>query len=262
MLRRILALLTRFIPFVQSRGVITLVKMVLPRDELQTLSALEKKRYLMVTCIMRDLVFLQKHLVFIRRARRHGGAEHSAEACSIVFFLTLLISKIHEARTFFVRNQVLEQTSGLSSGPLEAYNRFFDDQTKRDLVAFVRHKIGFHYEYLADIDDRIECALDGLSRIEMWLSSFDSGNDVFSTSNDVLTAVLVGEMIRLGYQGASQEQQLMNLWRVALEGASVTVEFCRAYLAEAFNVTWEEREQVELLVPRTGAVAVPMLCAR
>ena len=95
----------------------------------------------------------------------------------------------------------------------------------------------------------------------MWLSSTDSGNDVFSSSNDILTEVIVGEMRRLGFQGDGQEQ-LMHLWRVALDGADLALHFCRAYLTEGFSVTWEKFEEVELAVPTSDAVEVPMLSAQ
>lgn len=264
MIKRLLVYASRVIPFAKSRGLVRLVRLVLPKDELDKLSALEKKRYLMVTCIMRDLVFLQKHLLFIRQARKHGGVEHSAEACSIVFYLTILVSKIHEARVFFERNHILEHHDSFSidlKNAFAPYDKFFEDLMNRDLIAFIRDKIGFHYEYFDDIDPKIEEALENLPQIQMWLSSSDSGNDVFSSSNDILTEVIVGEMRRLGFQGNGQEQ-LMHLWRVALDGAGLTVHFCRAYLTEGFSVIWEEHEEVELVAPTSDAVEVPMLSAR
>ncbi len=264
MLMRLLAMASRLLPFVKSRGVIKLVKLVLSKDEQSKLTAQEKKRYLMVTCIMRDLIFLQKHLVYIQRARKQGGVEHSAEACSIVFFLTTLLSKVHEARVFFKRNKILKEKETFApqlKKALGVYDAFFDDPMKREIVAFVRDKIGFHYEYQDDIDPEIEQALDGLAQYQMWLSSSDSGNDIFSSSNDVLTGVLLSTMRKLGFQGDDREQ-LMNLWDAALEGARVTQHFCRAYLTSGFSITWTEEGEVELLVLTQEAIEVPMLCAR
>src|SRR4030042_6704033 len=99
---------------VANMNKVKLIKLVLPKSEIDKLSSQEKKRYLMFTSMVRDLNLLQKCLIFVGNESSSNPPIVSARATIMFFFLKTLISKIHEMWTFLNKNKVLEDSVGFS----------------------------------------------------------------------------------------------------------------------------------------------------
>ena len=244
-------------------GIVKLVKLTLSPSELEKLSPLQKKRYVMFTSILRDLMLLQKHLMITGNDTPSSAPEAAAHTTSLLYFLSTLISKIHEMWFFLNKNGIVDERETFSSSLASAFDpveELLREGDVADLFSFVRNKFGFHYEYWDDVDDKIDRAIASLDGLEMYLSS-DSGNDIYSSSNTVITAVIMDEMKLLGYTG-SPEDLLLTLWELTIDAAGKCANFSRAYLAEALPVTWEEHAEIEIEAPRVSDISVPLLISK
>jgi hypothetical protein len=242
---------------------VKLTKLVLPKNEIDKLSPQEKKRYIMFTCMVRDLNLLQKCLIFVSNEGASDAPNVAARATISFFFLKTLVSKVHEMWMFLKKNKITEKSVSFSRELKEKsdeIDKFFSEKKIEDIFAFIRNKFGFHYEYWDDIDSMIEDVSKRFSEFEIWLSD-DSANEIFPSSNAVILEVIFSEMKRLGFQGDTSG--LMDeLFRLALKGALLFREFSVCYLAETFTVNWEKREEVEIEAPQYSQVTLPLIVAK
>jgi len=248
---------------VTNMNKVKLIKLVLPKSEIDKLSPQEKKRYLMFTSIVGDLNLLQKCLIFVGNESSSAPPNVSARTTISFFFLKTLISKIHEMWTFLNKNKVLEGSASFSGELKEKCNEienFFFDNKVKDIFAFIRNRFGFHYEYWDDVDVMIEDASKQFSEFEIWLSE-DSANEIFASSNAVILEVIFLKMKRVGFAGDAKSllEQLLDL---ALKGSGLFREFSVLYLAEAFPVNWEQREEVVIEAPQYLQVKLPLIVTK
>lgn len=167
---------------------VKLTKLILSKKEIDKLSRQEKKRYIMFTCMVRDLNLLQKCLLFVGNDDSSDKASGSAKTTMSFFFIKTLMSKIHEMWTFLNRNRILQNSTSFSKELKEKCGEiedFFSDKKVKDIFAFIRDKFSFHYEYQNDVDEMIENASKQFSEFEIWLSD-DSANEIFVSSNAVM----------------------------------------------------------------------------
>ena len=243
---------------------VKLTKLVLPKAEIDKLSPKEKKRYVMFTCMLRDLNLLQKCLVFVGNETSSDAPSISAKTTNIVFFLKTLLSKIHEMWVFLKKNKVMDASGGISNELRKAaaeVEAFFAEQKVDAVFSFIRNKFGFHYEYWDDIDVLIDDALKQFTEFEVWLSSEDSANEIFASSNAVMLEVIFSEMKRLGFSG-DREKLFDELFGLALRGARLLREFSVVYLSETFRVNWVQRDELEIQAPSYSQIKLPLIVAR
>jgi hypothetical protein len=243
---------------------IKLTKLTLPRTEITKLDKKEKKRYIMFTCIIRDLNLLQKCLVYTGNLKPTEGIYTSAKASISFFFLKTLMSKIHEMWFFLKKNKIVNDYSNFSNDlkqKIDDIKHFFSDKKIEDIFDFIRNKFGFHYEYWDDVDELIDNASKDFEHFEMWLSSENSANEIFSSSNAIILKVIFSEMKRLGFEG--DDNQLMNmLFDLSLKGARLFQEFSVFYISDVFSIKWVQQEEVEVEVPLVSEVQLPLIIAR
>ena len=242
---------------------VKLTNLVLPKSEIDKLGPQEKKRYLMFTCMVRDLNLLQKCLIFAGNESSSDTPSVSAKTTISFFFLKTLISKIHEMWVFLNKNKVLEGSVSFSrelKEKCEEIENFFSDNKVKDIFTFIRNKFGFHYEYWDDVDVMIEDASKQFSEFEIWLSE-DSANEIFASSNAVILEVIFLKMKRVGFTGDAKS--LMDqLFDLALKGSGLFREFSVLYLAEAFPVSWVQREEVVIEAPQYSQVKLPLIVTK
>ena len=239
---------------------VKLTNLVLPKTEIDKLGPQEKKRYIMFSCMVRDLNLLQKCLIFAGNESSADKASVSAKTTISFFFLKTLISKIHEMWMFLKKNKIMENSESFSRELKTKYNAietFFFDKKIRNIFAFIRNKFGFHYEYWNDIDVIVEDTLKRFTEFEIWLSD-DSANEIFASSNAVILEVIFLKMKKLGFAGDTQSL-MEELFDLALTGAHLFREFSVLYLAEAFPVKWEQRGEVVIEAPQDSQVNLPLI---
>lgn len=244
-----------------NSGRIKLSKLVLEREELNKMSPKEKKRYIMLTCILRDLNLLQKYLVYSYNKKPSKEPLVSANTTVGFFFLKTLMSKIHEMWTFLDKNKILDDCSTFSN-ELKAkrgeIQNFFSDRKVKEIFSFIRNKFGFHYEYWDDVDLLIDEATKLFDQLVMWLSTEDSGNEIFASSNAIMIYVIFLKMRNLGFEG--DEQKLMDkILDLALNAARIFREFSVSYIVEAFSINWRQEEEIEIDAPSISEVHLPLI---
>lgn len=243
---------------------IKLAKAILPKSEIDKMGKKEKKRFIMFTCMVRDLNILQKCLAYKTNEKPTQDPFISANTTISFFFLKTLLSKIYEMWVFMKNDRICDDRSRFSAdlnNRIDNVNDFFDDKKIEDIFSFIRNKFGFHYEYWDDVDELIDDASNNFSQFEAWLSTENSANEIFSSTNTVILKVIFSEMQRLGFSG--DDKSLMNtLFDLALKGARVFQEFSVVCLSEVFSVKWEQKEEVEIDVPLMSEVQLPLLVAR
>jgi uncharacterized protein YqcC (DUF446 family) len=243
---------------------VKLIRMVLTKDELNKLSPNQKKQFIMITSMIRDLNLLQKCLIFSGYPSEHSdrGPNESAKAILILFFLKTLISHIWEMWLFIKNSGVLNGNSILSDETRSkghGVRSFLDEPKIRNVFSFIRNNFGFHYEYEDRVDASIDKASNELREFEMWLSK-DSTNELFSSTNAVILEVICSEMTRVGFSG-DKNALMSELFHMALKGADLLREFSVGYLAEGFKYKWEEQEGIEVDAPLLAEVKLPLIVA-
>jgi len=243
---------------------IKLTRLTLSQSEMNKLDKKEKKRYIMFTCMLRDLNLLEKCLLYIDNEKPTKQPYIAANTTIGFFFLKTLISKIHEMWFFLNKNKILDDHS-IFSNELKAkrdeIQEFFSDKKIKDIFSFIRNKFGFHYEYWDDVDALIDNATKNLENFEAWLSSGNSANEIFASSNDIILKVIFLKMQKLKFAGDA-EQLLNTLFDLTLKGACLFQEFSAFYLKETFPIKWEEHEEVEIEAPLISEVRLPLIVAR
>lgn len=244
-----------------NSGKTKLAKLILEREELNKMSPKEKKRYIMLTSILQDLNLLQKCLIYSGNKKPSEKPLVSANTTISFFFLKTLISKIHEMWRFLNKNKILDDHSTFSNelkAKGDEIQDFFLDKKVEEIFSFIRNKFGFHYEYWDDVDSLINEAMKSFDQLEMWLSKWDSGNEIFASSNAVMLSVIFSKMSNLGFEG--DEQNLMNkIFDLALNAARIFQEFSVFYIVEAFSIKWRQEEEIEIDVPSISEVHLPLI---
>ncbi len=243
---------------------IKMTRATIDQSDIAKLDIKEKKRFIMFTNMIRDLELLQKFLIYTTNDKQREEPFFSAKNTLLFFFQKTLISKLHEMWFFLNKNNILSDYPKFSAdlkAKISGIKTFFSEEKSERIFSFIRNKFGFHYEYWDDIDSPIDNALKYFKKYEAWLSSENSGNQIFATSNNVILMVIFAEMKRLGYIG--DEKQLMDtLTDLTLECARLFQNFSILYIAEAFSLKWELHEDFELEVPSCFEIDLPLIVAK
>jgi hypothetical protein len=238
---------------------IKLTKLTLSQEESNKLDPKQKKRFLMFTCFIRDLNLLQKCLLYANNGKTTDEIQESAKTTISFFFLKTLISKIHEMWFFLNRNKVLDdypQFSDTLKEKIKPIQDFFSEED--NILAFIRNKFGFHYEYWNDIDQEIDTSFQKIKTYEAWLSSENSANEIFSSSNAIILDVIFSKMKNLGFSG--DEKQLMGeLFKLTLKFANLFRDFTVYYLTEVFPIKWEQEKELETEAHRISEILLPLI---
>ena len=235
-----------------------LVRLSLTKQDIQKLTPTERKHFVMLTSILRDIIMLQRLLIFVNNLNPPNEVLESAKATQIIYFVTTLGSTIHEAAQFLKKEQMLKNVTGDLVASRNALSHFFSDSQTQRILSFIRSKFGYHYDTLDDLDPKIDSAFVALPEFYMWLSDSDSGNDLFSSTDEVIVEVIYNQSKALGFQGNKQEF-IPYLFGLVLRGAEVIVEFGREYLAECFSVKWLQQERAIIDVPNLDEISLPLI---
>ena len=236
------------------------MKLTLSTSELKKLTERQRKQYVMLTGILRDLLLLQKLLIFNTDEREGNEVLRSACAAQSLFLVSVLASKLHEAGAFLCKEELLTAVPGSLQETKDKVTAFYARPHVR-ILKFIRDKFAFHYDTRADLDPKIDAAFRELPQATMWLSKDDSGNDVFSSTNDVISEVLYREAQALGFLG-DRPAFLKHLLGMVIDGARVVANFGRGYLACCFPVTWEEAGSEEVEAVLCDKVILPSVITR
>ena len=241
---------------------IKLTELVLPKEQLDKMDKKSKKRYVMFTCMIRDLNLLQKCLIFAGKEKPSSEPLQSANTTIGFFFLKTLLSKIYEMWIFLNRNKVFESLDDDTlKQKAEEIKAYFSDEKVLGIFEFIRNKFGFHYEYWDDVDEKIDDVTKLLPDLKMWLSNEDSGNEIFPSTQAIILKVIFNEMERIGFEG--DDQKMMNyLFDFGTQGARILQEFSAHYLSTAFQLKWEVKEELDVEVPLISDVYLPLLVAK
>ncbi|MBA4377029.1 MAG: hypothetical protein C0401_12780 [Anaerolinea sp.] len=243
---------------------ITLIPIVLNREQIANMSPDEMRRHIMLTSIMQDLVLLLKYLQFIGNNGHTGEAQLKAYECQTLFHLSLLIAKSHEAWLFISNGKLLKPNEGRSQKLGDAAKdviSVFKDRKTTQTFSFIRNKFGFHYDIENDLLPKVAKAAKSEDTLEMWLSENESGNDFFPSTCKIIRSVILSEMQEQGFTGTQQEI-MDKLFESALDCVMKLLIFCRCYLAESFPEMWVEDDPVILKAPSMNDVRLPYLVGR
>jgi len=247
-----------------EEGYVGLHKLVIPNESVKKMSRVQKRQYLMVTNMLRDLNLLQKLLLFTTNNDKLDEPTQNANTTISFFFLKTLISKNHEMWEFMKKEGLLEANlSGELDKLRQQIKDFFAEKKKEDIISFIRNKFGFHYEadpgYREDIEELVEDAMNS-HEMDMWLSNTDSGNEIFGSSNAIMLKVIFEKMRKLGFVG--DEKRLMEqLFDITLKAAKIFHDFYKLYLLENVlkNIQLQDFGEVQVKTPLLSKVKLPLI---
>ncbi|MBU4313060.1 MAG: hypothetical protein KJ706_10160 [Candidatus Omnitrophica bacterium] len=239
-------------------------QLVLPKETVESLSARNKKRLLMLTSMIRDMDLYRKMLIY--GGKQKTGYEKLDEAILVTMIFSIskiLISKIYEIWKFLESEKIREETSGFSSALLERWNEievFFSEEKNKQLFCFIRNKFGFHFDHYQEIETYIEIAMKEVGDFEFWMGNDSSGNDIFSSSNTVMLIVLRNKMIELGFVG-TEEELIGQLQKLPIVVSHSINEFCKGYLTEVLlrDRSFQQKLTVAITAPLLSDVALPLI---
>jgi len=254
-------------------NIVNFKKIVISKTEVRRMSPIQKKRYIMLTNILRDLVLLQRILLFVNNHRKSDESQNEpvcvdATAVTILFFLEMLISKNYEIKKFIYENKIAEEKNHFPPAVKDVFKAiedFYSDDKVRILFEFIRHKFGFHYEYQNDIDIILDQIMDGSRDLVLWFSDSDYGNEVFATSNEVTLAAIFQKMRELGYATVpaigEQASYMDELLKLALESSKLSRDFCMHYLVEVVlhNVSIKQEASAQVCAPLLSEIQLPSI---
>lgn len=244
-----------------EEGVVKFQRTVISYEKMKNLLPKEKKRYLMITSILRDLNLLQKFLLFSRVDIKKEPVLMEADITIHFFFLKTLISKNHEMWEFLTKNKIIDERDQFTKeikDYLRQIESFFSEKKVENLFSFIRNKFGFHYESWDDIDLLVDKAMKELPELEMWLS-MEAGNDIYSSSNKIMLQVIFYEMRKLGFDGDNLIliEKLLDL---TFGISRIFEEFSKSYLAEVMSENdFNFKEKVEVKAPIFSEVYLPFV---
>ena len=241
-------------------------KLFLQKNEITKIDPLYRKRYIMLTSLVRDVTLLSKFLHYGSNKKPTEEILQYANTMAAIFFLNTLISKIYEMWVFITKNGILEELQQKTNSPalqksIDSINAFFSDPQKKGIFEFIRHSFSCHYEYMNHIDPIISNAFEkfGDNDFQMYLTENDSANDVFPSLNSVILMSIFQRMDELEFP-VTDEQKMRLLFSLTGEGTKLVMEFCPTYLTEAFPIKWETREEeIEIDVPEISTIELPII---
>ncbi len=247
-----------------EKDYVVLNKLVISDDSVRGMTKSQKRQYLMITNMLRDLNLLQKLLLFTNNNESIDEPTESAKTTISFFFLKTLISKTHEMWEFMGKEGLCEEEF---DGTLKVLRKevvdFFSVQRNRDIFSFIRNKFGFHYEadhrYKRELEDLIEPAMNG-HEMDMWLSVDDSGNEIFESSNAVMLKVIFQRMRDAGFIG--DEKVLMGqLFDSTLKISRIFREFYLMYMVEIIlkGIQLEDLGVVQVMAPLLSKTKLPLI---
>ena len=239
-------------------------QLVLPKTTVESLSAREKKRLLMLMSMIRDMDLYRKMLIY--GGKQKTGCEKLDEAVLVTMIFSIskiLISKIYEIWEFLESEKIREETSGFSNALLERWNEieaFFSEEKNKQLFCFIRNKFGFHFDHYQEIEAYIEKAMKEVGDLEFWMGNDSSGNDIFSSSNTVMLVVLRNKMTELGFVG-TEEELIGQLQSLPIQISHSINEFCKGYLTEVLlnGKSFEQKLTVAITAPLLTEVTLPLI---
>jgi len=243
---------------------IEFTKLVIPNDAVCQMTRPQKRQYLMITNMLRDLSLLQKLLLFVGNNDRPDEPSESANTTISFFFLKTLISKNYEMWEFMEKEGLRSEGLGES---LDNMRReiidFFEEESHQDIFSFIRNKFGFHYEsdpkFRGELEDLIEPAMNN-HEMDMWLSGEDSGNDIFGSSNAVMIKVIFQRMKDSGLSG--DDKALMDqLFELTLKISSIFREFCLEYMLAVVlkDIKLHDRGTKKVRAPLLSRTKLPLI---
>ena len=238
--------------------------MVLSKDQVKKLSARDKKRFLMLTNMLRDLDLYRKLLIYVRK--QDTGNRDLDEAALITFVLSfdkILISKAYEIWEFLGSEKIGQEKPAFSASLASLWDEictFFHENKNEELFQFVRNKFGFHFDWYPDLEPYIENAMNEIGDLEFWMGNDSSGNDVFDSSNSIMLIVLRNKMRELGFTG-SDEELVGQLHKLPLHILHIMSNFCERYLTEIIlrQSIFQEKLVFTVTVPLLSEVNVPLI---
>lgn len=239
-------------------------QLVLPKAIVESLSARDKKRLLMLTNMMRDMDLFRKMLVYVRTQDTGNKSLDEAAFVTLAFsFMKILTSKVFEIWEFLESEKIGGEKSTFSAGLLKCWNEveeFFAEEKNKKLFCFVRNKFGFHFDHYADIELYIESAMKDVGDLEFWMGNDSSGNDIFASSNTVMLTVLRNKMTELGYIG-TEEELIGLLQRLPIVISYSMNEFCKGYLMEILlkGKSFQQKLTIIVTVPLLSEVKLPLI---
>ncbi len=247
-----------------EKGYVDLNKLVIPNDSIRKMPKSQKRQYLMITNMIRDLNLLQKLLLFTNNNQKPDEPTESANTTVSFFFLKTLISKNHEMREFMEKEGLCrEKFDGKLMKLMQEVDGFFSIQGNQDIFSFIRNKFGFHYEadsrHKEGLEDLIEPAMND-HEMDMWLSIDDSGNEIFGSSNAVMLKVIFQRMRDNGFGG--DEKVLMGqLLDSTLKISRIFREFYLMYMVEIVlkNIQLQDMGTVKVTAPLLSEVKLPLI---
>src|SRR3989338_1251308 len=84
-------------------------RLFLQKDEITKINPLYRKRYIMLTSIVRDITLLSKCHYYVRNKKHTEEILQYANTMASIFFLTTFISKIYEMWVFITKNGILKE---------------------------------------------------------------------------------------------------------------------------------------------------------
>lgn len=239
-------------------------QLVLPKATVESLSARDKKRLLMLTNMVRDMDLFRKMLIYARTQTTGNKSLDEAALVTIVFSLMkIFISKVFEIWEFLESEKIGEEKLVFSVDLLDRWNEveaFFAEEKNKKLFCFIRNKFGFHFDHYADIEPYIEDAMKEVGDLEFWMGSDSSGNDVFASSNTVMLIVLRNRMTELGFVG-TEEELIGKLQKLPIEISHSMNEFCKKYLMEIIlkDKSFQQKLTATVTAPLLSEVNLPLI---
>ena len=238
--------------------------LVLAKKELETLSARDQKRLLMVTNMLRDMDLFRKLLIYTKEQNFTDSVFSEAAFVSISLpFIKLFISKCFEVRQFFLEEKVAEDKRMFSKELLEWWNNievFFNEQKNCKLFSFVRNKFGFHFDHYQEIESYIKTAMNEVGDMKLWTQTDQAGNDLYASSNTIMLVVLRNKMQELGFTG-NEENIIGQLQRLPIEISHSINEFCKLYLLEIIlkGKCFSKERTIIVTAPLLSDVSLPLI---
>lgn len=248
----------------EEKDYVILNKLVISGDSVRGMTKSQKRQYLMVTNMLRDLNLLQKLLLFTNNNERPDEPTESANTTISFFFLKTLISKCNEMWEFMEKEGLLqEEFVGKLKELRKEVDDFFSIRGNRDIFSFIRNKFGFHYEadprHKKEIEDLMEPAMND-HEMDMWLSSEDSGNEIFSSSNAVMLKVIFQRMRDNGLRG-NEEALMSQLFESTLKISRIFREFYLMYMVEIVlkGIRLQDYGTVKIKAPLLSKTRLPLI---
>ncbi len=233
-------------------GTLRMSKLSLDVKKIKGWSPEKKRRFVMLTAIMRDLIVHNKLLLYVATPEAEDEFLLAGGNTMRLTFSTLLMGKLCEMAKF-IHNEGLRKDPALTP-PMrtkldELYGLFeANDSRVRKLFDFVRNKLAFHYEHMDDIEPMLEAELDALPSFDMFLSETDSANEVYAGTTEISWNLIIGKMGELGFRG-ERAQLIRELLSVILKSTAILREFSSDYAAEMLPrgaITAEESRPIEV----------------